>query len=117
MRPVILLDMSYAFLGLGGTIFFSLLQGALVFALAYFVARTLGSTHWLAKMALVLSSWLVWVVGGMFVWALLGGGFGFFEGGVPLMIVLPTGIYGAIVAAVLWIANDKAKLEADNVRR
>lgn len=114
---MIFVDMSYAMLGIGGTIFFSLLQGALVFALAYAVARLLGARRWLAKTALVFASWLVWMVGGMFAWALLGGGFGFFGGGLPIMIVLPTGVYGAVLAAILWIMDGRAKLEADNVRR
>ncbi|MDQ4420006.1 hypothetical protein OOT33_06070 [Sphingobium sp. DEHP117] len=97
--------LSYVTLGFMGTLLFAALQGALVWALAALVAHILGTKHWAAKLTLIALSWLAWVVGGMAMWSALGGGGGLFDGGLPVLAVIPTGIYGsaAAAAAALWL--------------
>ncbi|MBB3980914.1 hypothetical protein GGR44_000545 [Sphingobium fontiphilum] len=110
----VLFEMSFAVLGPFGTIAFMALQGALVWLLAKLVARSLGVSHWAAKAVLITASWLVWVTGGIFVWSLMGGSGGMFDGGMPVLVVIPTGIYGAALAALLWIFMKPRKLGRNN---
>ena len=97
------LSLSTATYGIFGAIVLTVVQGGLVWATAKLFAEMLGSTNWVAKVFTIFVSWMSWVLGGGIVWALLGGGGGFFEGGIWFFAVLPTGIYGSIAAAILWL--------------
>ena len=109
---MIFLDLSFtiALFGWIGTAILMGVQGGLVWLLAYGLARKLRRWSVAAKLVLIFTSWLVWTVGRITVWTLLGGGGGMFEGGIFVLTVIPSGIYGSILAAIAWIA---APVEAE----
>ncbi|QZD90024.1 hypothetical protein K3148_01005 [Qipengyuania aurantiaca] len=97
--------------GYFGTLALMALQGGLVWLGAWALTRGRPRTHFLIKLCAVAVSWLGWVVIG----ATLAGFLGFL--GLAMVVsVLPSGIYGSLLALVIWAVWD-SDLDASSSAR
>ena len=97
------LGMTLAAYGFVVTVLLMGVQGGLVWASAAAIAGRLGWNNAPARVALMVGCWAAWLVGGAVVMTLLGFGGGLFEGGIWLFSVVPSGIYGSLLALLGWL--------------
>jgi hypothetical protein len=77
-------------------------QGGVIFATAYLVLRLLKTSHWMAKGAAMIASYVLWSVLTISGYFLIGGDGGLMDGFGMILGLCITALFSSIVYLAIW---------------